>query len=113
MIRDMDLCRDILLYFEKNEWEQENERTTLEDNYHILLLIEAGFLHGEANSSQASELPESFSWVRLTWSGHEFLDAARNPSVWEQARKIAGHPIPVGIMTQLLTSLLKKKLQLP
>jgi len=24
--------------------------------------------------------------INLTWDGHEFLDAARNPSLWERAK---------------------------
>lgn len=45
-------------------------------------LIEARFLPGEATSCIA---------LRLTWAGHEFLDAARQSKIWEKAKELAMH----------------------
>ena len=54
----------------------------------------------------------------LTWKGHEFLDAARDPSTWETAKaklKSAGkdlHSVSVGVLTRLLTDIIRRSLEL-
>jgi hypothetical protein len=89
MKRDMDLVREIMLKVENlpfvdapQEVEVEG-RSPLEISYHIMLLGEAGFI-------EALELPmqEGPVWKakRLTYSGHEFLDAARSDTVWAKAK---------------------------
>jgi hypothetical protein len=44
-----------------------------------MLLHEAGLV-------EAMDLGVGWKPVRLTYSGHEFLDAARNDSIWEKAK---------------------------
>jgi hypothetical protein len=58
-------------------------RTEDEITYHIMLLHEAGFL-------EALELTthDGVCWKakRLTYTGHQFLDAARSDKVWQTAK---------------------------
>jgi hypothetical protein len=53
---------------------------------------------------------------RLTWEGHEFLDAARDDTRWKRAwtivREKAGS-VTVDVLKQVLTSLMKDALALP
>ena len=91
MKRDMDLIRSILFsieeYSEPNGWANiKIDRYSNEEvSYHIKLLWQAELI-------EASDLTDSsgFDWkaTSLTWKGHEFLEAARNPSRWQEAKKL-------------------------
>ena len=53
---------------------------------------------------------------RLTWAGHEFLDAASNDTVWKKAGekiKQFGVQVTVSVLEELLKKLLKDSLGLP
>ncbi len=88
MNRDMDLVRDILLKVEERKYpsmselmEDENdkeERDYLGHNTRIL--FDAGYIRGE----DATSMDAGDDWIALdlTWRGHEFLDAIRDPEVW-------------------------------
>lgn len=93
MKRDFDLIRDILLKVEADEdalgtgWiklaiEGRDARIV---SYHVRLLDEAGLLEAQDLESKGH-----FEWQpkRLTWAGHEFLDAARDEARWEKAKKL-------------------------
>ncbi|MFZ0335846.1 MAG: DUF2513 domain-containing protein [Candidatus Acidiferrales bacterium] len=90
MKRDMDLIRTLLFKTEALpdagghpiSVEGRNQAEVCE---HLRLaqeagLIEARFLRGDAASCVA---------LRLTWAGHEFLDAARENKIWEKAKEMA------------------------
>lgn len=93
MRRDWDLVRRILL-----ETEEKGEAglgwTTLDlvewtprvVSYHVRLLDEAGLIEAQDLTTSGS-----FEWQpkRLTWDGHEFLEAARENSRWERAKTLA------------------------
>ena len=54
-------------------------------NYHLLLMIEGGLIHGWDMSS-GSEL--SVLVDRLTWKGHCFLTHAQNETVWNRFKRL-------------------------
>ena len=93
MQRDMDLIRKILITVE----EATSTLGTIEVKidgyteqqiaYHVALLREAGLLHAVDLSSKSGL---RFLPTRLTWEGHEFLDAARNDSLWRKTKEAAG-----------------------
>jgi Hypothetical protein (DUF2513) len=92
MKRDMDLARQILLDVESHEntdgsgWlvVHYDGRSDPEIAYHVKLLEEAGLIEIQ----DLSTLAVSKYWPkRLTWSGHEFLDAARDDSRWQKAKR--------------------------
>lgn len=80
-------------------------------DYHMLLLLEAGFVEGQKIISFESNSPSATA-NRLTWTGHEFLDAARDKNRWQEALRIAqekgGGAVTIGILTQLLSALAKR-----
>lgn len=111
MKRDMDLIRLLLL-----ETEGEEPRPDLtgyaeqQRIYHSALLIEAGLIHGIIRKD-GKGLPAGTVRLRLTWAGHEFLDAARNDSIWKKAGekiKQSGVQVSVAILEELLKKLLKE-----
>ena len=57
-----------------------------EISYHMELLMEAGLVSGEM-SKTIGRGPYNFIASRLTWQGHEFLDAIRSDTVWQKTKK--------------------------
>lgn len=91
MKRDMDLAREILAQVEASTetggWVELNlpNREEPEVWNHVHLLAEAGLI--EAVDLRAHD---GLRWEpkRLTWSGHDFIEASRDPSRWEKAKSI-------------------------
>jgi hypothetical protein len=72
--------------------------------YHLVLLEEAGLIHAAVADASDLAYPDVFVH-RLTWHGHEFLDAARSQTVWAKAKAIVrekGGDIPFAILRELL-----------
>ncbi|MBB6610850.1 DUF2513 domain-containing protein [Pontibacter sp. Tf4] len=90
MRRDLDLIRVILLEVEKAESISDGldlcieGYTDKEISYHVKLLYQAGYL--EANDDSCRETPDKWSPKSLTWQGHEFLNAARDKTIWNKAK---------------------------
>lgn len=101
MKRDMDLIRQILLAIEAQPHQggwldieipgYEAGKIT----YHIMLLNGAGLIEAIDLSTHGG-----IDWraKRLTWDGHEFLDLARNDTVW---KKVLGGLAAAGITVSL------------
>ena len=92
MQRDMDLVRKILLAVEKGEdVVGYDTRLEVEDysrdeiDYHIEIMGEAGLLVASIQRFMGGEYMVNLE--RMTWEGHDFLDAARNESRWNQAKE--------------------------
>ena len=124
MKRDMELIRELLLYFESKPGPSMLMPADVEIpgheppdvHYHILLLCEAGFLTCERleSSTTPSRLVDAYPFD-LSWAGHEFLDAARNDTLWDQAKRMLkseGLTVGVGLLQALLVSLAKQRLSL-
>ena len=118
MKRDMDLIRAMLLAVEADPHGFVSVLkipgyTQEQIGYHACLLGEAGLAHIVDITADGSNSPEAIV-TSLTWAGHEFLDAARENTIWEQAKdkikRIGGASLP--IWTALLTALLKQQLGL-
>jgi hypothetical protein len=99
----MDLVRELLLKIEEaKEPPRLSDMVSEEDAeayaiaaYHMQMLIrEVGFVRGIDVSSNDVD-----DWIdlTLTWQGHEFLDAVRDPKVWamtkEGAKKAGGSDV--------------------
>ncbi|WP_460128255.1 DUF2513 domain-containing protein [Pseudomonas sp. S3_A09] len=94
---DKEIVREILLAVEANDDAQSwmtlkiEGRSDKELSYHVMLLDEAGLLSGISLGGIGH-----FEWQpkRLTYRGHEFLDAVRDGEVWrrtkEGAEKVGG-----------------------
>lgn len=57
-----------------------------EISYHMSLLIEAGLVNGQESKTIGPAIKD-FIAQRLTWEGHEFLDAIRSDTVWQKTKK--------------------------
>ena len=119
--RDMDLVRDILFKLEDDSvtgWgpairEAFPDLDTDVVFHHLTLLVDAGLIAKGAEirlSNKTINLPT----VRLTWAGHEFLEAARNESVWNQAKEKVGKAgsWTFGLLLKVLTKLAEKEMGL-
>src|SRR5579859_276212 len=85
MKRDMELIRLQLMEVEGEDPKPDLSKYTEDQRvYHMTLLIEAGLVDGSViNNSEG--YPAGTAAIRLTWDGHEFLDASRTDTVWKKA----------------------------
>jgi hypothetical protein len=83
----MDLCRDILLQAEADEERPLPAQWTLQQVlYHIELLVEAGLLDATLSKGHRGQV-DGAKINRLTWLGHDCLDAMRDNTVWTKAKE--------------------------
>jgi hypothetical protein len=120
MNRDMNLVRKILL-------EIENQRSGYAPNnfavegytqerirYHAYIMMQGGLIEGIDRTDLDSTSPQAIP-KNLTWAGHEFLEAARNDTIWKKAMDIVkekGGTITITALSQLLSSLMKSHFSL-
>ena len=112
MKRDPELVRSILVTMESHptymamldDLEAVTDKPEIMVG-HLKLLVDAGYVDVVRTSKGAT-----MGW-RLTWSGHEFLDATRDPEIWrktrEGAKKVGSASIP--FMLEMATSYAKAK----
>ena len=93
MKRNWDTIRELLTKVEECTTPADEVRLShfpserkAEISYHMALLIEANLVHGRISKTMGQE-PHDFFAQRLTWNGHEFLDAIRNDTVWTKTKK--------------------------
>jgi Hypothetical protein (DUF2513) len=81
-----------------------------EIHYHVRLLHDAGLL-------EADEIVPGQWWPeRMTWSGHEFLDAARNEELWQETKRAVetrAGSAPFQVFHELLLTRLRTRLERP
>ncbi len=94
MTRDMELVRKILLAIAANERPLDSLMVRIA-NYtpeqigeHIRMLQEARLLDG--NASMGPDRRPRWSDLRLTWWGHDFIECARNDTIWRTAQEALG-----------------------
>jgi hypothetical protein len=93
MRRNFDLIRLLLQEIEGVEDVSDLSKYTKDQQlYHSCLLIEAGLVHGTIVVDQNGD-PVSTRISRLTWSGHEFLDMTRDPSIWNKVKGVIGESV--------------------
>lgn len=92
MERNWDTIREILIKFEELDPDKGSLQlgdfpadSAYEYSYHVELLLEAGLIHGEMSKTLGRHA-QSFWADRLTWEGHEFLDAIRSDTVWAKTK---------------------------
>jgi hypothetical protein len=112
MKRDMDLIREILLSVEKSPEEGIENFTIVSFSreqiiYHIRLLQDAELIEGKlVGSGNAGIVWYGIS--RMTWAGHDFLDACRDEGRWGQAKEIFNklNGVTFDVTKQVLVSLM-------
>ncbi len=123
MKRDMELIRTILLKVEADPRFDGSVNPTdaatlsitdysnAEVIYHLVMLVEAGFLDGNTKMRSMGNVPI----FKLTWAGHEFLDNVRDPEVWHKtkARVAATAGVALSVIAEIAKAEIMKRLGLP
>lgn len=123
MKRDMQLIRAMLL--EVESWPPgarvPSSRLVIEPyteeqvRYHAELLHDAGFIGGVLAVHRASgDRPAIIG--RLTWRGHEFVDATRSDAVWaavKQRAESVGGSVNMEILLELVAAVARSMMWLP
>jgi hypothetical protein len=108
MKRDMELVRKILILMSTSEqgphtdWQSELPDYTAEQIFHHAHLMSQGGLIDVDDASSMDDLLPMALPLSITWNGHEFLDATRDPTLWEQARTTVLKPAGGVAFTVLL-----------
>jgi hypothetical protein len=85
-----------------------------EIGYHLYIMMDAGLIRGADVTTHGSKSPEAIA-TGLTWAGHEFADAARDPDRWEKAMQLTKEKtgsVTLEVLVKLLTSLMSSALGL-
>ena len=86
MKRDMDIIRMLLIQQETGDAPPELARHP--DDlvvYNVALMKDAGLIEA-AIAEGGDGTPIGAAIIRMTWAGHDFLDAARDDTVWRKAK---------------------------
>lgn len=114
MTRDFDLIRNILLQVEESpagklvtslEIDEQIEDAVIGE--HLKIMIQENLIDGEVVSLN----PVNFSICHLTWKGHDFLENARNDTIWKKVMaeaKAKGVSMTVVVLNGLLSKAAEK-----
>ena len=121
MQRDLDLIRRILLEAERSALGPVGLRDLRFDGHeeaqiagHIDLLEEGGLAVALRRAADDGGMTTT-GILRITWKGHEFLDAARNDGVWSSTRAMLeshGLTVPLDLLMELLRDSARQYLDL-
>jgi len=87
MKRDMDLIRRMLLALEQLEGEGLGTLEGVPTRVfaeHAQLMVEAGLV--EARVIKSTLVPTDAYIARITFAGHDFVDAAKNDGLWNKVK---------------------------
>ena len=114
MIRNFEMIRSILLQAEKAPSNQPLQQLSfagdiLESDIaeHLELMIEQKLIDGEVLSRE----PLAFGIYKVTWSGHDFLENARNDTLWKKVMseaKSKGTSMTLVVLNGLLSKAAEK-----
>jgi hypothetical protein len=119
MKRDMDLIREILLRIESEGTDDKRlflkieGRSEDEISYHVKILAEAGLIR--ALDISKGVLGSMWWPISLTWSGHDFLDDARDDTTWNKTKSLVGEKVASAsfeVLKAVLSSVAKSALGL-
>ena len=115
MKRDMDIVRRILFAVEETNGVdlREIKVEKIDESivgYHLVIMIEAGLIEGSYQSIDGYGCPHVLV-SRLTWKGHDFLDACRDETRWKGAKdiisKVSG--VTFDVLKNVLTEIMTKQ----
>lgn len=92
MKRDMDLVRSILLEVEAHKHGSAPSNLTIDGyndetiGFHVYLMGQADLLRVADITSRGDASPNAIP-LNITWNGYEFLEAARNNTGWQNAKR--------------------------
>lgn len=89
MKRDIDLTRKILFIIEENNSFYTGVSIPGYDSlliyHHLAIMRDAGLIYVRVDNPDYP-IDENINAVRLTWEGHEFLEAVRDDKRWEKVK---------------------------
>lgn len=91
MKRDINLVREILLWATAQEIAGIYRNPSLpeyaEDQiaHHVHLMWQAGLVDATDTTSNSSAGPSAIL-ISVTWAGHDFIDAARDNTIWNKTK---------------------------
>ena len=108
MKRDMELVRKLLFLAEEDGKDDELCEEYGQDVVagHVAILLDAKLIVGEVVCNEVG-VPVASVILRLTWAGHEFLDNARNDTIWRgviSKVKSAALTVSFDVLAELLKS---------
>lgn len=108
MKRDMELVREILFCAEKDEDLSVLEKQHGADKVvgHVAIMQDAGLVDAIVERDSEGRLFLAVLF-RLTWAGHEFLDNARDNTLWKKTMKVIGGKVASASFS-VLTECLKQ-----
>jgi hypothetical protein len=120
MKRDMDLVREIMLKVEALPpgppvLYRIGEVEDLVLLNHLEMLIDAGLVRGKISRSQGSR-GDVIGISTLTWEGHEWIDAVRDPRVWVETKTTMldnGGALSFELTKAVATRILRMRVGLP
>jgi len=86
MKRDMEMVRQLLLDAEAHD--NKPPFLTTDDPsavYHISIMKDEGLIKAVLRSDEYG-VPRDAAIMSLTWTGHDFLDACRDDTIWRKAK---------------------------
>ena len=89
MKRDFELIRELLLVIEGDQIDL-SKYTEDQILYHKALLLEAGLAEGPKThypSTKFTEIPDKVIIKKLTWEGHDLIDAIRDDARWQKTKR--------------------------
>ena len=113
MKRDFDLIREILIQIEESAEESmalsslnlcgfDNMPEML--NYHLKIMAEAGLI----KVIPPRYIEDTERYASMLWGGHEFLDSARDSTVWQKAKNKLSTSV-VSVSMAVLVDVLKEE----
>lgn len=108
----MDRVRDVLRRIEEST--EPYARFDGEDAHYVAIFLDAGLVDATLLETNMHGIVGSIV-KRLTWQGHEFLDAVRSDTIWNHTKeKIgkSGGSWTVSLLLQVATLEIKKQLGL-
>lgn len=91
MKRDMDLVRRILLALDAYEHGFAPQGFTIAGydqeviGHHVWLMAQGHLLEAAVTTAMGDQSPVAIP-LTVTWTGHDFLDAVRNETVWSKVK---------------------------
>lgn len=121
MKRDLDLVRKILQLMEAGEdasfgrIPEVDGFTEDQVGFHVHLMAEAGLVSAADCTTLGDSSPKAIPMC-ITWAGYEFLEAAKDDTLWAKARDVVLKPAggaAFGVLLEWLKSEAKARLGLP
>jgi len=119
MKRDMNLIREILLKLEEREPDAGAINvgpiegvSKAEISHHTYLLHEAGLIRGVKSYPNGTFRTPQIVPICLTWSGHDFLEEARDPERWGKAMTVMEGlgTFTIGVAREILTGMIRTQM---